>query len=50
MKNLQELSKSEMLEIDGGFPWGPAVAAAALVGAAVSWAWDKGESLGKAMA
>lgn len=46
--NLIELNSSEMKQIEGGaFPWIPAIAAA---GAAVAWAFEKGEEFGKSLA
>lgn len=39
--NVKELSKKELIEINGGV-LAPALAAIALAGAAMKWAWDLG--------
>jgi hypothetical protein len=47
--NLVELNAQEKREIEGGM-WGLVFTAVGMAGAACAWAWEKGESLGKAMA
>lgn len=55
MKNLEiyqvrELSREDLVTIEGGIPWPAIVAAVAAVGAGMAWCFEKGEELGKAMA
>ena len=56
MKNLEnygvlEMNAKELQSIDGGvIPWAAIVAATVAVGAAMEWAFEKGEELGKALA
>lgn len=47
--NLVELNAQEVQEVDGGW-YALALTAAGLVGAAMSWGFQKGEELGKALA
>jgi len=48
---MKSLDIREQKEISGGMmPWGPLVALFAATGAAASWAFDKGEALGKSIA
>lgn len=49
--NVVELNAQEVQNIDGGF-WtaGLIVTAVATIGAGMAWAFDKGESLGAAIA
>ena len=45
-----ELQKEELEIIDGGFWIELAISAAVATGAAMAWAFEKGEELGKALA
>ncbi|KAF9659148.1 MULTISPECIES: bacteriocin [Tenacibaculum] len=47
---VKEISLKEMNKINGGIPWPVIISAAALVGAGMEWAFEKGEELGKALA
>jgi lactobin A/cerein 7B family class IIb bacteriocin len=48
---LQELNSLELRNINGGtYPWGPIITGVAAIGAAMAWAFEKGEKIGKALA
>lgn len=54
MKNLKEfnvieLHSNELKNVNGGY-WQLVIAGAVAIGAAMEWAFEKGEELGKALA